>query len=882
MKFVIALGAFSAATLSANAASSVSWLQAVDGVWGIAANWSPAVVPGMSEDVLIGLNGPYTVSLGNLNQSAGTLTIANPDAVLSLNAGRTIDLFGPIANAGRIDINPTGSASTTFLNFNGPATLSGPGAIRMSGTATRAQLTGTDATAIITHGADHTIRGFGQINASVVNNGLISSDQAGQTLSMETHLKQNNAVMRAINAGTLLVQNTTIDQSVSGMLLADGAGSTLGLSGAVINGGSITGSGGGLIEFIGGPSTINTVTLNGLARIVSGRTITAQNSLNNNASLTINPTNSLAITALTTPADLALTGSGQIVLAGIATRSQILSETGAIITHGQDHTIRGTGRIDAALINNGQIIADSSTAEMLLTGQDKTNNSIIRAIGNGTLALSGFKLSQAPTGEVVADGPASLTTLSGMSIHGGAIRSVDGGLVRFTSTPSILNNIDLVGTAEIVAGVAVTIENSLTNNATLTINPTNSISVTTLAAAVDSELVGNGTIRLAAIAARSQIISTDGAVITNGPNHTIRGTGTIPAAMINNGNIIADSAIGVMQLSSMDKANNNTIRAIEAGIISLSGFSLDQSPEAAVISDGPDSRVAISAATITGGTLRSMNGGLVQFTGSSTVDDVAIEGQAVIAAGGTLSIDGATILNGLLNINPTNSLSSTLLRWLDNVTLTGDGVIRLSGLSNRSTLSSAAGVTDAALGSGIRLEGIGRIDNPLTIHGTLAPGLPLGTLGATNSITLAESARLEVEVAGSNNSDRIDSNSQFHAAGTLDITFVDGFNPPLYWSTTIINTGPNGVSGRFDTLNAPTPPNPLLEFRVVYESNRVRIGAYCKADANSDGLLNFFDISQFITDYNAGSPAADIAAPLGILNFFDIAEFITRYNTGCP
>jgi 6-phosphogluconolactonase (cycloisomerase 2 family) len=59
-------------------------------------------------------------------------------------------------------------------------------------------------------------------------------------------------------------------------------------------------------------------------------------------------------------------------------------------------------------------------------------------------------------------------------------------------------------------------------------------------------------------------------------------------------------------------------------------------------------------------------------------------------------------------------------------------------------------------------------------------------------------------------------------------------------------------------------------------------GAACAADLTGDGLLNFFDIADFIALYNAGDPAADLADPIGTLNFFDIAAYISLYNAGCP
>jgi hypothetical protein len=56
----------------------------------------------------------------------------------------------------------------------------------------------------------------------------------------------------------------------------------------------------------------------------------------------------------------------------------------------------------------------------------------------------------------------------------------------------------------------------------------------------------------------------------------------------------------------------------------------------------------------------------------------------------------------------------------------------------------------------------------------------------------------------------------------------------------------------------------------------------CTADSNGDGVLNFFDLADFIALFNAGDPAADLAAPFGILNFFDLTAYTVLYNAGCP
>ncbi len=47
------------------------------------------------------------------------------------------------------------------------------------------------------------------------------------------------------------------------------------------------------------------------------------------------------------------------------------------------------------------------------------------------------------------------------------------------------------------------------------------------------------------------------------------------------------------------------------------------------------------------------------------------------------------------------------------------------------------------------------------------------------------------------------------------------------------------------------------------------------------GELNFFDVSAFLSAYNAQSLDADLNGD-GVLNFFDVSSFLTIYNAGCP
>tara|TARA_R110002073_G_scaffold336260_2_gene531509 strand:- start:59217 stop:60392 length:1176 start_codon:yes stop_codon:yes gene_type:complete len=54
-----------------------------------------------------------------------------------------------------------------------------------------------------------------------------------------------------------------------------------------------------------------------------------------------------------------------------------------------------------------------------------------------------------------------------------------------------------------------------------------------------------------------------------------------------------------------------------------------------------------------------------------------------------------------------------------------------------------------------------------------------------------------------------------------------------------------------------------------------------KSDINEDGLLNFFDVSAFLSAFTAMEIAADFNDD-GSWNFFDISDFLSAFSAGCP
>lgn len=55
----------------------------------------------------------------------------------------------------------------------------------------------------------------------------------------------------------------------------------------------------------------------------------------------------------------------------------------------------------------------------------------------------------------------------------------------------------------------------------------------------------------------------------------------------------------------------------------------------------------------------------------------------------------------------------------------------------------------------------------------------------------------------------------------------------------------------------------------------------CPADFIVDGVLNFFDVQEFLALFSAADMAADFNNDM-VLNFFDIQDFLNAFSAGCP
>lgn len=95
-----------------------------------------------------------------------------------------------------------------------------------------------------------------------------------------------------------------------------------------------------------------------------------------------------------------------------------------------------------------------------------------------------------------------------------------------------------------------------------------------------------------------------------------------------------------------------------------------------------------------------------------------------------------------------------------------------------------------------------------------------------------------------------------------------------------------GVWTAVDDWIAVRPDTLLIELidptnAVLHGPDDYNVINACPADLNGDGVLNFFDVSAFLTAFNAMEPAADFTGD-GMYDFFDVSQFLSAFGAGCP
>ena len=360
---------------------------------------------------------------------------------------------------------------------------------------------------------------------------------------------------------------------------------------------------------------------------------------------------------------------------------------------------------------------------------------------------------------------------------------------------------------------------------------------------------------------------------------TISGTGTIFATLYNDGEVAADD--GTMFLKSIDLDGDNSgselgVIRVQTGDMSVSNTvpSNQNFRGSMFIGDGSgvrevfESNLSLNFHALDGSTgSLEMNSGRLASTRVTLNSLFTAAGESLISVYGTDPDEFIRFGNG-----GTNTISGTL-ELTGNVFIEGgahflgEGTIEGNNIHHTIDLDHGASLGD------VSVHTVGRI--------TLGHGTDEIGHASVAGLTLTPSSELVMDLAGEHDGiehDRIMAFDQVMLDGTLVLDVVDGFSVQTGEIFTIIEG--SSVAGGFDHVDS---VGLGLEYGVVIEmhDDRVDVMITCRVDLNQDGLIDFFDVSDFLDAFGAMQPAADFTGD-GLYDFFDVSEFLDQFGAGCP
>jgi hypothetical protein len=519
---------------------------------------------------------------------------------------------------------------------------------------------------------------------------------------------------------------------------------------------------GGYIVSVDGTFGIGGLVLTGSKaqlHIPNSRTLVLRGDTTNDRLLVINPSAGGSGTLLQIEADAHFAGTGTVRLNANAGNigTALLRSFGAgnVIRQDAGHRVAGTGIVSGTFVNAGEVAADVS-GRALEFQASVSNTGEMLATGGGVLRFNSSGVTQTGAGEILADGVGSEVVLVSTTVDGGAVRGMGGGIVT-ASSGAVFMSVLAEGQVRIPNSAALVIRGTgLTNNGTLTVNPTGGGSGTILQMEVDGVLAGTGEVVLHANAGNldtAQMRSFGaGNVIRQAPTHTVRGTGRISGSLVNEGAVRADAATPLIVSASV--GNAGVMDAQAGSTLRFQSSGLTQSPDAVVRADGGVAQ--FESSSVTGGRVESVGAGVYRVTsGASSFTDAHTTGAGEITNSDILVIRGAGLDNaGTLTVNPSAGGSGTVLQYETDGQLHGGGQVVLncnSGNLDTAILRSFGAGNVVRQLSDHTVRGKGRItgvlDNAGLVSADMAPGIDVaasvtntGTMQGVNGATLSISS----------------------------------------------------------------------------------------------------------------------------------------------
>ncbi len=673
-----------------------------DGNWGTAGNWS-AGVPSSADAVTIG-GASTTVNL-NVVGTAGTLTLNTSTDTLNIENNTNLTVDGNIANSGSITLGSVGNGTQLIIGASA-VTLSGSGSLTMGNNGNNI-ITGAAGTDTFTNA--QTISGAGNIgnnSLTLVNSGTINATQS-TNLTIQTSGGTTNSGTLEATTGSLVLDGGTVTQTGAGQILSTSSSVQL-MNGVTISGGTLNTSGSGLIHTDSGyTATLENLTNAGNYQVDNNATTDLVGTITNNGNINLASVGNG--THLVLQGNVTLNGTGTLTMSNNGQNGIEGAAAGDILTVGSGQTISGSGDIgenSMALVNNGVIDANQSTALYIDTSNGTTNNATLEATAGGTLLLygrSGNVLTNTG-GTILAATGSSVQLQNGIVINGGTLNTAGTGLVEtIGGNTATLENLTNTGNYVLGNNSQNTLVGTITNNGNINMGSVGNGTFFLLSGNVT--LSGSGTLTMS----------------NNGENFIEGASGAGTEVLTNNINISGSGNIGNGQTILV----NTTLGTINA----------DQSTALGI------SPTATSAAGVTNtGLLEATAGGTLNLNNGTYINAVGSTQGMILANGGTVNLNnGATIVGGTLQSENSGVIQNTNTAFLNGSTTTG-AVTLVAGTSvavlNNTTLQVEGSIVNngnismGSVGNGTFLEVVGSATASATLSGT-------GTLTMDNNVNNA-------------------------------------------------------------------------------------------------------------------------------------------------
>ena len=706
-----------------------------------------------------------------------------PSSSLTING--TLQMSDALISDGTVTVNGyhgyTGNGR--FIVSSGTTTFSGAGLVRMNafGTASTIYNSVSGTTGVLENNT--TIAGGGMIGVSggyiggpadaylvLHNHGAINADSGTDNivLSPGTNATEtNDGLMEATGNAGLLLFSTNLDQTGAGTLAAYGAGSHVDLAGAVLRGGTIDGSGGGVVQTgtnggnggdrqntLDGRSVANgglgaiTITAGGTV-LLNSSDLYLTGSIINRGKIEIAPLKAARIKA----EGVTLDGGGQVVLdAGNNYFGWLTGAGGGTTLHNVGNTIGGNGTIGAnganasdpsnVIIDNqasGIINANVAGGSVNINSTSVTNAGLLEGT-LGSLEINATTITQTSTGIIKGDGANGFADLNDYTtVYGGKLVTANGGFVRVGHDGSYAR-VTLDGST--AAGALNNLGSLVDNYGVLTFKGSivnaGSISIKSYAAFSSVTLTGGGQV----------VLSSSGAIVNDGGGTLVNTDNTISGDGLFNTNVKIDNLAGgtingnsansrLLLYQGQTLRNAGLIEATGAAGLAIIGETVDNSAGGGRLLAANGSHLTFDAATILGGTLQSSGSGYFDLdAGNGTRSYLAnVTSSALVKVGNNrqLILTGTTTNSGQISIdNGFNSSGAGGYAILNaQGTLAGGGQINLANRSD--TLLYVGGLVT----SDNIIQGAGSIYNDQGGTYSLTNNGTIDAIYTANALTIA-------------------------------------------------------------------------------------------------------------------------------------------------